>query len=436
MIHTLRGTSLQSFVELFALLSTGEYKSFILHSLHVAKMSSRIADEITKEVDPELVYVIGLLHDIGLVFKASLENYELFKDMFPKIADLERIVLTFDKANQHSKISYACVQKLPFLRNNEISKSVLYHHVSIEKVPEARMVALISNALLAADVLSRLFLKRQVEFPDEEFMKQSMDFLDNSATLDPEVRYVAKKLLTDPNTLVQLFDSESHFRSEKQLYIDDVLHFAAIFAALLDFRSPYTRSHTFLVSYLAEKLACEIFRNTLDVNFLKAAALFHDIGKIKIPLAILHKHGRLNEYEMTVMKTHIVETRLMLKKASLEKYADLAASHHERIDGSGYPLGLKGNQLSIYSRILQVSDVFAALTEKRPYRDAFEPKQAVEIVRKEVELGKLDDYVFEKLENLVENNPQIPTYTTSVLENLLGTENVEQIAVADTGLAV
>ncbi|AEH50649.1 HD domain-containing phosphohydrolase [Pseudothermotoga thermarum] len=431
----LKGTKLESLINLFSLLNVGEYKSFVLHSLHVAKISSQIVDRLMKEIDTDVVYILGLFHDIGLVFKASLENYELFEDMFPKIADLERIVLTFDKANQHSKISYGCVQRFPFLSNNEIVKSALYHHVPIDKIPESEKIALVSNAMLAADVLSRLFLKRQIEFPDEEFLKESMDFLDKSPALHPEVSRVLKEILKDPSVLSQLFDDESHFCSKKDLYIDDVLHFAAIFSALLDFRSPYTRSHTFLVDYVVEKLACEIFKGEFDVNFLKVVALFHDIGKIKIPLQILHKHGRLNEYEMAVMKTHVVETKLMLTKASLEKYADLAGSHHERLDGSGYPLKLTEKQLSIYSRILQVADVFAALTEKRPYRDALEPKEAIEVVREEVESGKLDDYVFEKLEQLVKNNLELPTQR-NIMENLLGVESVDQIVVVDANLVV
>jgi len=167
-------------------------------------------------------------------------------------------------------------------------------------------------------------------------------------------------------------------------------------------RSPYTRNHTFLVTEISKQITLETLSEE-DSRLIEISALLHDIGKLKIPLGILHKKGPLNDKEMLIMKSHVVETYKMLVRSGLQNIANISASHHERLDGSGYPLGISGKQLTLYSRILQIADVFAALIEPRPYRNALNIYEAIEIIQKEVENGKLDKDVFEKLKHIIKN---------------------------------
>ena len=127
------------------------------------------------------------------------------------------------------------------------------------------------------------------------------------------------------------------------------------------------------VSYLSEE----------EVNSIFLASPMHDIGKISIPEEILHKPGRLSEEEMAVMKTHAEKGALLLKnsKRRLTTSASIIAhQHHEKWDGSGYPRGLKGEEIHIFGRIVAIADVFDALTHKRQYKDAWTIDNAIEYI--------------------------------------------------------
>ena len=115
---------------------------------------------------------------------------------------------------------------------------------------------------------------------------------------------------------------------------------------------------------------------------LRRGALLHDIGKMVVPDAILHKPGPLDEEEWAVMRRHPENGRDFLKKvAYLEPALDIPYAHHERWDGTGYPRGLRGEEIPLAARAFAVADAFDALTSDRPYRSAWTEKAALEYVR-------------------------------------------------------
>ena len=114
------------------------------------------------------------------------------------------------------------------------------------------------------------------------------------------------------------------------------------------------------------------------------AAPMHDIGKIAIPKEILHKPGKLTEEEFEIMKTHATKAEEFLKNSHrklLRAASIIASQHHEKWDGSGYPKGLKGDEIHIYGRIVALADVFDALTHKRQYKEAWDIDNAVRYIR-------------------------------------------------------
>src|SRR5690606_17963818 len=115
---------------------------------------------------------------------------------------------------------------------------------------------------------------------------------------------------------------------------------------------------------------------------LGIGAILHDIGKVAIPLEILNKKGKLSEEEYTLVKEHTTNGFEILRK--IEELPLLAAhcayQHHERLDGSGYPRGLKGDDIHPYAKLLAVTDVFDALTTERSYRKAMLPHIALEVI--------------------------------------------------------
>jgi HD-GYP domain-containing protein (c-di-GMP phosphodiesterase class II) len=120
---------------------------------------------------------------------------------------------------------------------------------------------------------------------------------------------------------------------------------------------------------------------------VRRAALLHDIGKLSVSNSILEKPGKLTEDEWTIMKQHPVYTRVILQNISgFEHLAFIAAAHHERLDGSGYPNGLLAEELPLTARIICVADVYQAITENRPYRNGMAPDEAFGIMDKQSKL--------------------------------------------------
>jgi putative nucleotidyltransferase with HDIG domain len=144
---------------------------------------------------------------------------------------------------------------------------------------------------------------------------------------------------------------------------------AEAFAKVIDAKSPYTARHSQNVAFLAVRTAREMGMSRREVRSLRRAALLHDIGKLGVSNAILDKPAALDPVEVEVMRRHTTHTFEILKRvARFRQFAATAAAHHERLDGSGYHLGLRGEELGTATRILAVADVCEALTATRPYR--------------------------------------------------------------------
>ncbi|MBG59841.1 MAG: phosphohydrolase [Peredibacter sp.] len=137
----------------------------------------------------------------------------------------------------------------------------------------------------------------------------------------------------------------------------------------LDAKDKYTYGHSMRVTYFSMVLGKELGLNDQEMYDLQLSALFHDIGKIGTPDAVLNKPTRLSDEEFKIMKKHPTESYEILKGFSVfEKVARFAKHHHERYDGRGYPDGLKGEQIPLYSRIILIADTFDAMTSTRVYR--------------------------------------------------------------------
>lgn len=143
-----------------------------------------------------------------------------------------------------------------------------------------------------------------------------------------------------------------------------------------------THQHCLLVAGLACAFSSTLGLNALDRHRLGKAALLHDVGKIHVPLAILNKPGRLDEAEMAVMRTHSARGHAMLVgKGFDQELLAVVRSHHEMLDGSGYPDRLKEYEIPDLVRLVTVCDVYAALIERRPYRAPMSSNQALSILK-------------------------------------------------------
>jgi putative nucleotidyltransferase with HDIG domain len=151
-----------------------------------------------------------------------------------------------------------------------------------------------------------------------------------------------------------------------------------------------TYQHCLLVTGLAAAFAAGLQFAKNDQENVTRAALLHDLGKAKIPLAILNKSGTLTSEEITIMRTHArIGHELLRGQGEYEpEILEVVLRHHELLDGSGYPDGLVGPQINDLVRLVTICDVYAALIERRRYKQAMEPAAAFKIL-KEME-GKLE----------------------------------------------
>ncbi len=148
-----------------------------------------------------------------------------------------------------------------------------------------------------------------------------------------------------------------------------------------EYRDPETGAHILRMAHYSELIAKGMGLSKAEQELLLEAAPMHDIGKVGIADNILLKPGRLTPDEFEIMKQHAVFGYEILKGSSsrvLQAGAEIARGHHEKFDGSGYPNGLKGNAIPIFSRIAAVADVFDALTSERPYKKAWTLERASE----------------------------------------------------------
>jgi putative nucleotidyltransferase with HDIG domain len=161
-------------------------------------------------------------------------------------------------------------------------------------------------------------------------------------------------------------------------YLDDI---AAAFAQVIDSKSPYTSGHSERVTLFTDLIAEQLAFAPQQRRWLKRAALLHDIGKLGVSNSILDKPGKLDDDEWVAMKKHTTLGETILSRiAAFDDLAAVAGSHHERLDGRGYPRGLSDKQISLEIRIVTTADIFDALTADRPYRAAMTIDKALSIM--------------------------------------------------------
>ncbi len=169
------------------------------------------------------------------------------------------------------------------------------------------------------------------------------------------------------------------------------------FADVIDAKSPFTFRHSAGVAAAAFAIAQYLDLSSSEVATIRRAALLHDIGKLSVSNTILDKPDRLTNHEWSVVRRHPYHSQEILRRIpGFRDLSEIAASHHEKLDGSGYFRNMSARHLSLPARILVVADIYDALAAKRPYRDALPIESVLGIIAKEVPRA-LDASCFEAL---------------------------------------
>jgi HD-GYP domain-containing protein (c-di-GMP phosphodiesterase class II) len=182
-------------------------------------------------------------------------------------------------------------------------------------------------------------------------------------------------------------------------YLDDI---AAAFAQVVDSKSPYTSGHSERVTVFADLIAEQMGFSTEQRRWLKRVALLHDIGKLGVSNSILDKPGKLDPDEWKAMQKHAAYSETILSRiTAFSDLASIAGAHHERLDGKGYPRGLRGEQIFLETRMITTADIFDALTADRPYRAAMPVSKALSIMTEMVGT-QIDANCFDALRRALE----------------------------------
>jgi putative two-component system response regulator len=174
-------------------------------------------------------------------------------------------------------------------------------------------------------------------------------------------------------------------------YTDDLDSAAAIImtvATMIEARDGYSQGHCSRMANYALRLGRMLQFGDDDLQALHRGGFLHDIGMLAIPDSVLRKQGSLEPDEYELIRSHtVVGDKLCGNLRSLQRVRPIIRSHHERLDGSGYPDGLHGDQIPLIAQVIGVVDVYEALTAQRPYQDAHSSSEAIQVLRKQVACG-------------------------------------------------
>lgn len=333
---------------------------------------------------PELVRdlcYLALLHDVGAY----------------KTEEIDKLV-AFETENvwDHAIYGYLFLRALSPL--GKLAPVVLFHHASAFQLdraglsPELREFSQLFHVADRADILWQS--GRRSEQQVAAALTAVPGRFDDSAIalfLAAQRKYrLLERLETVPD--LHEFAQFPAFSPRQREEFLKMLVFA------IDFRSPHTVTHTLTTTGVSRELASLLFLTEEARARVGLGALLHDLGKIAIPVEILEYPGKLSPQAMAVMRTHVEITERILTGCVPREILQVAVRHHEKLDGSGYSKGLRGEDLNMEQRIVAVADIVSALCGERSYKRAFPKEKTLSILKNMRDAGQLDRQVVDTVE--------------------------------------
>lgn len=344
---------------------------FIEHGNRVSYIIFNLLKVSGKYTDEEIlkICVISIFHDIGAY----------------KVAERDKLL----NADMESPVNHAVYGAL-FIKNfsplAEYYDVVLSHHFTMDYYRKRNMEVLSYEGLMLsfADYVDRLSLNNiKIDYNKIEkyYLKEHFDLFKKA---DGKYKFLNK--LSDGTYVNEL----EVFFEKRVITEEKVISYSKMIAYAIDFRSESTVIHTITVEAISEQLARLCGFSEEKISLIKICALLHDIGKISIPVEILEKPGKLTDEEFEIMKNHSKIGYNILSELNMNEIRDIATLHHEKLDGSGYPFGLKDEKITKEMRIVSIGDIVSALIGSRSYKQGFSKTKIVSILTEMVENNKID----------------------------------------------
>jgi len=389
------------------------------HHQKVAYLAFKIAEQmgLSEEQKRDLV-LAGLLHDIGAL---SLN---------------ERLELLFDEppTSQNHAIRGAKLLE-GFMPLQSTAEIIRYHHIpwnngagslfGSKKVPQSSHILHLADRIAVSIDNNRDILCQIQDIQCRIQAQKSTNFLPEAVDAFMEIsdhEYIWLDLTYKP--LLYFFPQIVSF-DVMHLNMDEVVDLTKIFSSIIDSNSSFTANHSAGVAATAEKLAELAGFSKKDCKMMRVAGYLHDLGKLAVRNEILEKPDKLNSDEFNEVRSHSFYTfRLLQSISGFEVINEWASFHHEKLNGNGYPFHLNGDSLSLGSRIMAVADIFAAITEDRPYRRGMTDVEAISIINEKVRDGSICPHVVA----ILLNNFELLNNIRRVAQNKAADENQVLIA--------
>ena len=373
--------SLKSFFTSLSLLLDNGHRDLAKHQLNTAFIAWKLGLELGLSPHQlNSLLVESLVHDIGAL---SIEE------------KINIRTAPCPECDFHPLRGWYILQQIPNF--DEIANAVRYHYASYEELGDSNFLAQIIN------ISDSIEISIDKNIPILEQKDNLIEKIKNDKSFHPKIlnAFLICSLpekpwldLINPN-LVNFFDKAPI--DDNLLTSEMLVHLSFLIRDIIDFRSPFTVSHSLGVMFCMDYLAKLEGFSEEELVDISIAGLLHDVGKLTVSNSIIMKEGPLSVRERSIMNQHTYYTYRFLKDAGYSKKICLSAScHHERLDGSGYPF--KFIELDELQRMMAVCDVFIALIEDRPYRKGLS-KDSIEKIMSNMIPNKLDSYFVKKIMN-------------------------------------
>lgn len=365
------------------------------HAKRVAYMSVCVAEQLGicgKDLQDLAVY--ALLHDNALTQYIQEELHSNLTDM----KEMPRIGV-------HCSIGEENIQGFPF--HTDVKNVIVYHHENADGSgpfgKKSEEVPLFSRIIHLCDLLDQACCRKAFTTETWEWAKDVLKKI-RGTMVDEECAEALEKIFSEEYFLSLGGNFEASLwnkvpRQKQELDFSQIKKLAEFFAKIVDYKSPFTSTHSIGVAERAEKLSRYMGFDEETVQKMYLAGALHDIGKVAVGNEILEKPDRLTDAEFAVMKHHAAYTYNILSEIDdFEEIRDFAAFHHERLDGTGYPFGKDASELNVQERMMACIDIYQALTESRPYKKGMSHERACEILKNMADKGWLDMDIIDKIE--------------------------------------
>ncbi len=373
------------------------------HHLRVAYIACCIAEELGFSLtEIQNVLIAGALHDVGTASSAlrlsildhALNSYRLEHAELP------------EDIHNHGFEGFELMQHFPPFA--QAASAIRYHHVEWdfgrgsefagEPVPLVASILYLADRVSVMPTAERSCLEQAAEI-------RAAVAADTGKWFMPEVVAAFQEASTPESFWLDVMcphkEAIIHDRfggHEIELNLDALHELAKVFGKIIDYRSPFTATHSSGVAAVAEMLGQRLGFSSAESKSLKIAGYLHDIGKLAVPTEILDKPEKLTREEMLVVKQHPYYTFQILSMVpGLEEINTWASLHHERLDLHGYPF--RSREIPLGSRIIAVADIFTAITEDRPYRMGMDRTRSIEVLVQMVLNKAIDGEIVAVLRN-------------------------------------